>query len=660
MTLFQGGNHMKKTLLFVLFFSLITGIFCTGGIKSGFAADDSADPELQLAREAGFVPDDLWDRGGETISWASFCHMLRAVVAETDESAAAEFEKYVGTAMTADIPLDREIAAICLYYASTVISLPENAWVFSEHNNWDEGVPPCDGSGLNELIGDKCWKEMRHRYDYGDAAGAFPYRFNGGDAWDMHWDGNVGTAAYFGLLSRRTEEGRLFFDYDAAENTMHMDRDVSCYEGIRAVSRFYAMCHRGELFEKQMRDANAATVHKKVITDYSTVDLVADIKIGTHFNQAYTDALPDFDHFGEVLTDQGYVTGYSNIYDKVRDRWFDRYTLKSQREILKAYHDAGFNVIRLPVTWTPYMDDTTYKIDDDFLAYVEFYVNMILDEGMYCIINTMRDYPSNGDYAFVDGRWNNRWMEPEYADSVNGRISELWRQIAEHFRDYDEHLIFEVMNEPSESIFPDGAAYQYQKNRINELNDLFVETVRATGGNNSLRTLMLSCVWGNFFLETLEPPADDHIIADYHCYFVYNGPLGIFNLPDNVPANELGYFTEWSSENPTLQAFVGKEMKQIRVFMEKTGVPVIIGEASGSAFLTEEENLDLLTFEIASAKALNVPVILWDGYYFVEGLSEDEMNEVSADFLDGLYLYNPDTGEWQTQRILDAIMDIVE
>ena len=647
-------------MLYLLILTFITGFVFGSRTGTVCAADHSEDRDLKLAREAGFVPDGYWDREEEPIDLGSFSLMLHTVLAGMDESAAKEFEKSVGAAMTSDISLDREIAAICLYYAAASIQLPENTWGYSQNNIPVKGAVPYTGPELNELIGEKCWNEMTHRI-YGDLGeGVFPHRFEGGYAWDMYWD-DIEVAAYFSLLSRSTEDGMLFFDYDVSDNTMHMDRDVSFFDGIRAVSRFYAMCRMGELFEKQMHDSNKVSVHKKVITDYSAEDLISDIKIGIHFNQAHTDFLSQtVAHEAEMRPDQGYVSVDGSIYEKITDHLTDRYTENTQKEILKAYHESGFNIIRFPVTWTPYMNDTSYEIDEGFLSYVEYYVNMILDEGMYCIIGSQRDYAADGDAAFVDSIWNDRWMEPEFSESVNTRFAELWRQVAEHFRDYDEHLIFEGLNEPMESEFPDGPAYQNQKNRINELNSIFVDTVRSTGGNNTLRMLILNCLWGQFFLETLEPPEDDHIAADYHCYFINNGPLGIYGLPDNVPANDTGAFTEWSRENPTLKAWVEAEMKQIREFTEKTGVPVIIGEAGGSAFLSEDENLDLLTFEIESAKKLNVPIILWDSYCYPDGISRDDMNDLAADFLDGTALYKPDTGTWQTQRILDAVIDIVK
>lgn len=596
----------------------------------------SDDEELLLAYETGFVPEVMWEDLTADVSLADFCAMLKSIIAGVDAGQVTEFEAYAGKAMTLELPMDRGLASIALYYAADVLDLPEITW-------FSTGAPSSCwaivGPELNNIIGDKCWDEIKNKHYEPEYAGVYPRAGEGGEAWDGHWDGDVNVAAYFAMLNRSTYDGRLFFDYDAEANSMHMDWTVTQESAIRAAARFYVMCHMEELYMQSMETANATSVHKNPISEYDTGELVANMTIGIHYNHSQTDWLDQ-----EV----GYVYGYDGFYDKMLDEWVVKVSRDNQKAVLKAYREAGFNVIRMPVTWTPYVNDETYEIDEGYLDYIEYQVNLVLDEGMYCIINTMNDYMDVGTRAaYVDGKWVDDWMEPQHAESVNARYAAIWRQVAERFKDYDEHLIFEALNEPIETAFPEGDAYEYQGGRINELNKIFVDTIRSTGSNNAVRTLMLNCLWGQFFLDTLVPPEDDHLVATYHTYFVNEGALGIYNLPNDVPVNSEGLFTEWSRENPTLRSWVEQTFEQIRQFKERTEIPLIIGETSGCVTLSEEENIDLLTYVLSMAEEQGVPVILWDGYWD------------SADYEGDLGLYHLGRDEWNSQALLDAVMEAV-
>ena len=603
---------------------------------TGWVFPYSDNEELLLAYESGFVPEAMWEQMENDVTLADFCAMLKSIISGADASKVAEFEAYAGKAMTLEQPVDRGLASIALYYACDVLDLPEETW-FSTCENSD--CWRTVGPELNTVIGDKCWEEINNKHYEPEYAGVYPRAGEGGEAWGDRWDGDVNVAAYFAMLNRSTYDGRLFFDYDAEANSMHMDWTVTQESAIRAAARFYVMCHMEELYMKSMKDVNAVSAHKTPVAEYDTAELVDDMKIGIHYNHGQTDNLN---------REAGYESGYDSFYDKMLREGVSQVSRDNQKAVLKAYHEAGFNVIRMPVTWTPYVDDETYEIDEGYLDYVEYQVNLILDEGMYCIINTMNDYMDVGTRAaYVNGEWNSDWLEPEYAEAVNARYSAIWQQIAERFKDYDEHLIFEALNEPAEAAFPDGSAYEYQGGRINELNKIFVDTVRSTGSNNSVRTLMLNCLWGQFFLDALVPPDDNHLVATYHTYFVNEGALGIYNLPNDVPVNAEGLFTEWSRENPTLRSWVEQTFEQIRQFKERTGIPLIISETSGCVTLSEEENLDLLTFVLSMAKDQGVPVVLWDGYWD------------SADYEGDLGLYNLGQDVWNSQAILDAVMATV-
>ena len=137
--------------------------------------------------------------------------------------------------------------------------------------------------------------------------------------------------------------------------------------------------------------------------------------------------------------------------------------------MIKEVKKAGFNTVRIPVTWwdmtgasgTAKMDSFDGTVADQYLARVKEVVDYCVDNGMYAIINTHHDEDWEKDTSKI------------------ATFEKLWKQIATYFEGYDEHLVFEGMNEVS---FSTSDAMTY--------NQAFVDTVRATGGNNKDRLLI--------------------------------------------------------------------------------------------------------------------------------------------------------------------------
>ena len=193
----------------------------------------------------------------------------------------------------------------------------------------------------------------------------------------------------------------------------------------------------------------------------------------------------------------------------------------TKASLFKMFREAGFNAIRVPVTWYPHMeatfnavrsyddngtwrvtpwlpsaDDIGTKVQKAWMRRVKQVVDYVIGQGMYCIINVHHD----------TGAANTAWLvadEAVYARQRE-RFEALWTQIAEEFRDYDEHLLFEGYNEMLDvkrswcfaSYAADGnynaAIARSAYNGINSYAQSFVNAVRATGGNNVHRNLIVS------------------------------------------------------------------------------------------------------------------------------------------------------------------------
>ncbi|MCR4742445.1 MAG: cellulase family glycosylhydrolase [Treponema sp.] len=212
------------------------------------------------------------------------------------------------------------------------------------------------------------------------------------------------------------------------------------------------------------------------------------------------------------------------------------------KEFIDAVRDMGYKSIRICATWYPYIIDKNYTIDPDFMAYVKKIVDWALDDGLYVILNehhSVHAYcPSPLGYA--DGY---NLAERDRAESER-YLKRIYEQISAAFNgSYDERLIFETLNEPR-VIQEDGTElWKYDISDsdekagteiLNDYNQLIVDTIRASGGNNAKRFIMVPTYatdWNTVDSSYFELPSDtatDKLMVAIHKY-----PL-LFNSKDGA------------------------------------------------------------------------------------------------------------------------------
>lgn len=149
-------------------------------------------------------------------------------------------------------------------------------------------------------------------------------------------------------------------------------------------------------------------------------------------------------------------------------------------ELLKMMKEAGFNAIRVPVTWYQEMDKDG-KVNAAWMNRVKEVVDYVIDQGMYCIINVHHDTGADkGNYK--------SWLKASTKsyNSNKTKYEGLWKQIAEAFKDYDQHLLFEAYNEmlDEKNTWNEPSDKTDGYKAINSYAKSFVTTVRNTGCNN--------------------------------------------------------------------------------------------------------------------------------------------------------------------------------
>ncbi len=162
------------------------------------------------------------------------------------------------------------------------------------------------------------------------------------------------------------------------------------------------------------------------------------------------------------------------------------------KEYIKTLHDAGYNTVRIPVTWGTMIDEKNgFSINESWMSRVQDIVDYCMSLDMYAIINIHHD-----------GAEQTGWLRvaSDDIDSVYNEFECVWRTIATKFKDYDEHLIFESMNEIScmdGDLKNSQEAVDKDTPIINNLNQIFVNVVRSTGSNNTKRWLAAVAHYAN-------------------------------------------------------------------------------------------------------------------------------------------------------------------
>lgn len=202
--------------------------------------------------------------------------------------------------------------------------------------------------------------------------------------------------------------------------------------------------------------------------------------------------------------------------------------------------------------------DSDGNVDKKWLFRVKEVVDYVIEENMYCIKNVHHDC----------GGGEETWLRADkemYSNGMSEKYEHLWKQIAEYFKDYDEKLLFESFNEILDKNLNWSGSNQESYEIVNKLNQLFVDTVRNSGGNNYFRNLIVLPYSADAQVSGFRIPTDkvkNHLIAEVHIYNPRDFCNGIDKTWDLSDKNEIE--TIFARLNETI--------------IIEQNVPIIIGE----------------------------------------------------------------------------------
>ncbi len=284
------------------------------------------------------------------------------------------------------------------------------------------------------------------------------------------------------------------------------------------------------------------------------------------------------------------------------------------KEMIDTLKEAGFNTVRIPVSWHNHVsEDGNYTISDAWMNRVQEVVDYVIDNDMYVIINIHHDNSTSYMYP-----------SPEYLEQSKAYVKAIWTQVAERFADYDGHLLMESLNEPRLI----GTNYEWWLDMssqdcvdavqcINELNQVFVDTVRSSGGNNADRYLLvpgydasLQGATNQYFTLPNDIEGNENkILVEVHAYTPYAFAL-------QAPG-ESGSTDQWSLDSSSSTSEIDSLMDSLYNKYTKNGIGVVIDEfAARDKGNNTQARVDYATYYIAAARARGITCCWWDNNSF--------------------------------------------
>ena len=336
--------------------------------------------------------------------------------------------------------------------------------------------------------------------------------------------------------------------------------------------------------EEQPAD-NGSTAGLTAIRDMTTMQLVHDMGQGINLGNT-------LEACGTWINPGSGVFGYETA-------WGSPYITQ---EAIQGYAELGFGVLRIPVAWSNLMEED-YTISKELMDRVKQVTDWTLDTGMYAIVNI---------------HWDSGWWEkfPEDTEECMKKYTRIWEQICDAFKDYGDKVMFESLNEEGgwNSVWnqygssTDGKADSY--GLLNDINQKFVDIVRASGGNNEGRHLLIAGYNTDITLtcdELFKMPDDPAGRCAVSVHYYTPATFCILEKDESWGKAK----KTWGNEKDLEE--LQKYMDMLKTTFIDKGVPVIIGEYGVAQGNKEKEQIENFMVTVSEAiYDIGACPVIWD------------------------------------------------
>ena len=321
---------------------------------------------------------------------------------------------------------------------------------------------------------------------------------------------------------------------------------------------------------------------------------------------------------------------------------------KTTNAMIKAVKAKGFKTLRVPVTWYEHVGGApNYTINSRWMARVKEVVNYGLNNGMTVILNMHHEDYMEESNSFPKTKKGGKFVATGKVRTNEARLKKVWTQIANAFKSKGNKLVFEVLNEPRpDNSFGDGQAHHHHW--LNFYNQVCVNAIRATGGKNTSRFLMIPTLYASATtanMNALKIPKDSkgkehkNLIASIHSYY----PWPFVNKGEQA-------IKTWTVKKD--EASLINNLSTIKRIMGNKGLPVILGEWG----TTDKDNIGAREIHANAyswhAKRLKMGYCYWDNGNITPALSAGGAPRKKVDYYG---IFNRKTKKFHFTKMAESI-----
>lgn len=262
----------------------------------------------------------------------------------------------------------------------------------------------------------------------------------------------------------------------------------------------------------------------------------------------------------------------------------------------------GFKTVRLPVAWDTYAHNG--RIDGDKMARVGQVVDWILASGMYCVVNI------HWDGGWIDSDDKKRFGKDyaTFTPDAERKFKSYWGQISTYFADRDQRLVFEGLNE--ETNFSGMGSEKKAYATLNHVNQLFIDTVRASGGNNARRPLIITGYSTDIAKTTNgrtvlpQDPVPHKLLLSVHYYT----PWPFVGMTEDASWGKMQ--STWGNKSDFAQH--NELFDKMQAFSTKNDIPAFIGEFSVVSNKDKASRVRWMMAVAEGALARKMVPVIWE------------------------------------------------
>ena len=304
-------------------------------------------------------------------------------------------------------------------------------------------------------------------------------------------------------------------------------------------------------------------------------------------------------------------------------------------DLINTVGNKGFRSIRIPVSWHNHIIDYAYTIDPDWMSRVKQVVDWAIARGLYVILNVHHDNAASTWVNYGEGYYPNYASQTE---SIKFLVN-VWSQITKAFNNgYDEHLIFEQLNEPRLR----GNTYEWWYNAgnsdceeanvvLNNYNKIILDVIRSSGGNNAKRFILVtsqaasySYITGDNFVipddtQYNSDTSNRRILISIHMYSPYDFAMdaysGVTTCGESCKVELNNYF------DTLYNKFVVK------------GYRMIITEMAATNKNNSSARKEWADYFVSNARLRGISCVVWDNQYWGNGSEAESFGMLHRDYL---------------------------